>query len=194
MAMVGKNCVAIASDTRFGSRNMTIATDFPKVYRIHEKAFVGLPGLITDNQTFYEKLRFNVNLYQLREERDIKPSVLSNLCSSMLYERRFGPWYVEPVIAGLEGPDNKPFISAMDLIGAGLFAEDFVLSGTCNEAMYGMAETLYRPNMEPEELFETISQCLLAAVDRDALSGWGAVVHILTPDKLITRHLKSRMD
>lgn len=89
MAMVGKNCVAIASDTRFGARNMTIATDFPKMYRIHEKAFVGLPGLITDNQTFYEKLRFNVNLYQLREERDIKPSVLSNLCSSMLYERRY---------------------------------------------------------------------------------------------------------
>jgi 20S proteasome subunit beta 3 len=32
---------------------------------------------------------------------------------------------------------------------------------------------------EPEELFEVLSQCLLAAVDRDALSGWGAVVHIM---------------
>jgi hypothetical protein len=32
---------------------------------------------------------------------------------------------------------------------------------------------------EPEDLFETISQVLLNAVDRDALSGWGAVVHIM---------------
>jgi 20S proteasome subunit beta 3 len=32
---------------------------------------------------------------------------------------------------------------------------------------------------EPDELFETLSQALLAAVDRDALSGWGAVVHIM---------------
>lgn len=32
---------------------------------------------------------------------------------------------------------------------------------------------------EPEDLFETISQALLNAVDRDALSGWGAVVHIM---------------
>jgi len=31
----------------------------------------------------------------------------------------------------------------------------------------------------PEELFEALSQSLLAAVDRDALSGWGAVVHIM---------------
>lgn len=32
---------------------------------------------------------------------------------------------------------------------------------------------------EPEELFEVLSQSLLAAVDRDAISGWGAVVHIM---------------
>ena len=32
---------------------------------------------------------------------------------------------------------------------------------------------------DPEELFEVLSQCLLSAVDRDALSGWGAVVHIM---------------
>jgi hypothetical protein len=31
----------------------------------------------------------------------------------------------------------------------------------------------------PDELFEVMSQCLLSAVDRDALSGWGAVVHIM---------------
>lgn len=32
---------------------------------------------------------------------------------------------------------------------------------------------------EPDDLFETLSQALLNAVDRDALSGWGAVVHIM---------------
>ena len=41
--------------------------------------------------------------------------------------------------------------------------------------LYGtsMRETLYRPGFGPDESFETISQALLAAVDRDALSGWG---------------------
>jgi 20S proteasome alpha/beta subunit len=34
-------------------------------------------------------------------------------------------------------------------------------------------------HQEPEDLFETISQTLLNAVDRDAYSGWGAVVHIM---------------
>ena len=50
------------------------------------------------------------------------------------------------------------------------------------------------PLQEPEELFETISQSLLNAVDRDAISGWGAVVHVITPERVITRTLKGRMD
>jgi hypothetical protein len=32
---------------------------------------------------------------------------------------------------------------------------------------------------EPDDLFEVISQCLLSAVDRDALSGWGGVVTVM---------------
>ncbi len=31
----------------------------------------------------------------------------------------------------------------------------------------------------PEQLFETVSQCLLSGMDRDALSGWGAVVYVM---------------
>lgn len=53
---------------------------------------------------------------------------------------------------------------------------------------------MWKPDMEPEELFETIAQCLLSGVERDALSGWGSVVHLITKDKVITRTIKGRMD
>jgi 20S proteasome subunit beta 3 len=46
----------------------------------------------------------------------------------------------------------------------------------------------------PEELFETISQAFLNAVDRDALSGWGAYVYIIEKDKVTRRLLKGRQD
>ena len=44
---------------------------------------------------------------------------------------------------------------------------------------------------ESEDLFETCSQALLSALDRDCLSGWGATVVIITKDKAITRQLKA---
>ena len=50
------------------------------------------------------------------------------------------------------------------------------------------------PIKAPEDLFETISQALLNAVDRDALSGWGAHVYIIEKDKVTKRLLKGRQD
>jgi len=197
VAMTGKNCVAIASDMRFGVQQQTLADNFPKVYRIHDKLFLGLTGLITDMQTVSQKLEYRHKLYALREERVMKPQTFAAMVKNMLYERRFGPYFIEPIIAGLYDSDtekNVPYITATDLLGAGVDTTDFVVGGTASEELYGVCEAMYKPNMEPEDLFETISQALLAGVDRDCLSGWGAIVHIITPDGVIERQLKSRKD
>jgi len=132
-------------------------------------------------------------LYKLREDREIKPKTFSALLTQILYEKRFGPYFTEPVVCGLDEND-EPFMSAMDLIGAPVFTKDFVVQGTSTPNLYGMCETLFKPEMGPDELFETISQCLLASVDRDALSGWGATVTVITKDGATTRRLKGRMD
>mmetsp|Transcript_42505 Transcript_42505/g.118267 ORF Transcript_42505/g.118267 Transcript_42505/m.118267 type:complete len:208 (+) Transcript_42505:88-711(+) len=196
IGMVGKNCVGIASDTRLGIQGQTVATDFQKVFQLHDKLFVGLAGLGTDVQTMSETLEFRLNLYKMREERDIKPSTCGALVSHMLYERRFAPWFVEPIVVGLEGEEDTPYIYATDLIGAGVEAKEdgFVVSGTCADNMYGMCESLFKPDLEPDDLFETLSQCLVSSFDRDAMSGWGGVVHILTKDGTTTKHLKARQD
>ena len=47
-----------------------------------------------------------------------------------------------------------------------------------------MAETLWTEDLEPEDLFEVISQSLVNAFDRDAGSGWGAVVTIIEPHQV----------
>jgi 20S proteasome subunit beta 3 len=134
-----------------------------------------------------------MKLYSMQEERDMKPETFAHMLSMMLYEKRFGPYFAEPVVAGLDKAGN-PYISAMDLIGAPVLTQDFVVSGSSSENLYGMAESLWRPNLGPEDLFETISQVLLSAVDRDAKAGWGAVVHVITPEGVTTRELKARMD
>ena len=204
VAMTGKNCVAIASDMRYGVQQTTIAENMHKIFPVHEHCYIGLSGLATDMQTVRNKLNFRTKLYELREERKMKPSVFGNMVSTFLYEHRFGPYFVEPVIAGLEDKydektgklvqKNAPYICAMDLLGAPVFTTDFVVAGTASEQLYGCSEAFYKPNLGPDDLFETISQTLLAAVDRDCLAGWGAIVHVITPDKIVTKTLKTRKD
>lgn len=194
VAMKGKDCVAIASDLRFGIQAQTVAMDFQKVFEMGPRLYIGLAGLATDVQTVSQRLKFRLNLYELRESRSIKPKTFMSMVSNLLYERRFGPYFVEPVIAGLDPKTMEPYVASLDLIGCPMETEDFVVSGTCTEQLYGMCESLWEPDMEPDVLFETISQALLNAVDRDAVSGWGAVVHIIEKDKVTTQKLKARMD
>lgn len=59
LAMAGKNCVAIASDTRFGIKNRTISVGtFPKAFKINDTCFVGISGLATDIQTMCVTKRY----------------------------------------------------------------------------------------------------------------------------------------
>jgi 20S proteasome subunit beta 3 len=201
VAMCGKNCVAIASDTRLGVSAQTIATDFQRLFKINDKLFIGMSGLGTDVQTIAKTLEFKMAMYRLKEQREMKPRSFAQMITTMLYEKRFGPYFVEPVIAGLEkvtAEDGtvtwEPYLTATDLIGAGVLTDDFVVAGTCSENLYGTCETLFRPDLSPDDLFETVAQVLLASMDRDALSGWGGVVHIITAEGITTRTLKARQD
>ncbi|XP_058810242.1 proteasome subunit beta type-3 [Phymastichus coffea] len=194
IAMKGKKCVAIASDCRFGVQGQTISCDFQKIYEMGPHLYLGLPGLATDSQTVMERLRFRLNLYELKENRKIHPEIFGSMISNLLYERRFGPYFVEPIVAGLNPDTYEPFICNMDSIGCLSLPKDFVVGGTCMEQLYGMCEALYTPNLEADALFETISQALVNACDRDAISGWGAVVYIIEKDKITLKSIKTRMD
>jgi len=194
VAMKGKECVAIASDRRFGIQTKTISTNFDKIFEIGPHLYIGLAGLATDVQTVSDRLKFRVNMYELRENRLIKPKTFTAMFCNLLYERRFGPYFIEPVVAGLNTDTWEPYISCMDLIGCNTEPDDFVVAGTCADQLFGMCEALYEPNLSPDQLFETISQALLNAADRDAISGWGGVVHIIEKHQVTKRYLKGRMD
>ena len=103
---------------------------------------------------------------------------------------RFGPYFVSPVVCGLDKVSDTewtPVVATYDSIGCKDERGPFQVAGTGGQLLYGVAETFYKPDMGPEELFETISNCLMSALDRDSLSGWGTYVYVLTPDEIIIR-------
>jgi len=146
VAMVGKDCVAIACDLRLGMQALTVSNNFPKIFGYGD-VYLGLTGLATDVSTVSDLFRYKVNMYRLREERNISPQTMANLVSSSLYERRFGPYFVSPVIAGLNQTTGKPFICGFDSIGCIDFAKDFIVSGTASDQLFGTCEGLWEPDL-----------------------------------------------
>ena len=144
--MRGKNCVAIATDLRLGNQALLVSENFDKVFQVAQRTYVGLAGLGTDVQTLREKFRYRLNMYRMKEDRDIQPEPFAHLMRSTLYERRFGPYFIEPVVAGINAK-NEPFIAASDLIGCLNYAKDFVVSGTASDRLFGVAEGLWEPDL-----------------------------------------------
>ncbi|VWU49296.1 proteasome subunit beta type-3, putative [Hepatocystis sp. ex Piliocolobus tephrosceles] len=206
LGMSGEGCVAIACDLRLGSnRFTTISTNFTKIFKMNDHIYVGLSGLATDVQTIYEILRFRINLYEIKNNIKMDIECFTSMLSTILYSNRFSPYFVNPIVVGFKIVYNTdehgnrvktyvPFLTAFDLIGAKSETNNFVVNGVTSEQLFGLCESFYISNQDENGLFETISQCLLSALDRDCLSGWGAEVLVLTPDKVIKKKLKTRMD
>ena len=206
LALAGSRCVVMAQDKRFGVGAQGVAFqegatpeqgsgDAPERVRlINSRTLLGMSGLMTDVLTVHEELAKRTQLYRLREDREMKPSTFDSVVSNFLYSRRFGPYFVEPLIAGLEGPEFKPFISGQDVLGCPVSSSDYVVAGSAEHELYGLCEQLYKPGLGPDELFEVAAQIITQATDRDCLSGYGAIIYILTPEKLVVREVYGRQD
>lgn len=192
LALKGAQSTLIISDNRLGKGNITVSCKFERVKQITPYSLIGYTLFAPDGQIMIKEMIKESRLFEVTNNREIDINELSQCLSYYLYSHRTSPRYVEPIIAGLD-KDKKPFISAMDCLGCAS-EYDFFASGTSEHNLLGMAESLYTPNMDDETLFTIGMQIFLNAVDRDALSGWGATAHLITPERIIKRQVKSRMD
>ena len=88
VGMVGKDCVGIAADRRFGKQMLTLANDFQRVFKLQNNLIMGLSGLGTDIQTFSALMEQKINLYTLKESKPMKPITFCNLVAYSLFEKR----------------------------------------------------------------------------------------------------------
>ena len=89
VGMVGKDCVGIAADRRFGKQMLTLANDFQRVFKMQDNIIMGLSGLGTDVQTFSALMEQQINLYTLKENKPMKPNTFCNLVAYSLFEKRY---------------------------------------------------------------------------------------------------------
>jgi len=148
-----------------------------------------------------------------KHHRIISPPALACLVSHVLYQKR--GYYVEPLVVGLRETTETttttatattatttttttttmtPFLCAMDMIGAQSVSQSFVCSGAASTSLYGIAEALWRPGMNPDELLECCGRVFQSALERDCLSGYGILVYLITKNGIAEYDLASRND
>ncbi|CAM9384936.1 unnamed protein product [Chrysoparadoxa australica] len=153
MAMKGRDCVALVVDKRFGVGEQLVSDRAERVLKVNDRLMASFTGLTTDVQTLMDEVMAIVRAKRLEEGTPITPLQLSHLVSSMLYSRRSSPYFCEPVIAGLDA-EGVPHIFTQDVLGATTTAEDFVVSGSSSQGLYGICEANFQEGLEADELFQ----------------------------------------
>ena len=210
LAMAGKECVAVAVDKRFGSGPQMVNIAPRHVWTPNSNVMVAFVGLEGDVQSLSQELQAQVaskldralgfgisSASSSENNKGISPRAMASVTSHILYQRR--GYYVEPLVVGLSdstttSKGRKPFLCAMDMIGAQSFSKSFVCSGAASKSLYGTAEALWKPNLEPEQLVRVCGKAFQSALERDCLSGYGALVYLISKEGVMEYDLKSRND
>lgn len=116
VAIAGKDYAIIASETRLSTGYQVYTREQPKLFSITNQAVLGSTGCWCDVLTFAKVIQTRVKNYRYEHNRPISTSACAQLTSNMLYYKRFFPYYISNIIAGLDD-EGKGIVYSYDPIG-----------------------------------------------------------------------------
>ncbi|KAJ3518189.1 hypothetical protein NLJ89_g35 [Agrocybe chaxingu] len=115
LAIAGADFSVIAGDTR-QSEGYSIQTRYaPKVFRLTDKAVLAVNGFAADGNMFVKKVRQRLEWYRHAHAKDMPIRAIARLIQTMLYARRFFPFYVYNILGGIE-EDGTGAVYSFDLL------------------------------------------------------------------------------
>ena len=173
--------VILATEKRATMGYMIASKKAKKVYQVADRIGMTTAGGVGDAQQLARILTVECNLYQIRRSRPITVGATATLLSNYLNQNRYFPYYVQLLVGGVD--EKGPGVYSVDAMGGATKEEEIVATGSGSPMAYGVLEDRYRKGMSEDEAIELAVRGLKSAMKRDAGSGEGIHVVVITKDK-----------
>ena len=173
--------VILATEKRATMGYMIASKKAKKVYQVAERIGMTTAGGVGDAQQLARILTVECNLYQIRRSRAITVGAAATLLSNYLNQNRYFPYYVQLLVGGWD--DHGPSVYSVDAMGGATKEEEIVATGSGSPMAYGVLEDRFRANMSEDEAIDIAIRGLKSAMKRDAGSGEGIHIVVITKDK-----------
>jgi proteasome beta subunit len=173
--------VVLATEKRATMGYMIASKKAKKVYQVAERIGMTTAGGVGDAQQLARILTVECNLYQIRRSRAITVGATATLLSNYLNQNRYFPYYVQLLVGGID--ETGPSVYSVDAMGGATREEEIVATGSGSPMAYGVLEDRFKPGMTEDEAIELAVRGLKSAMKRDAGSGEGIHVVVITKDK-----------
>ena len=177
LGMVCKDGVVMGTEHRATMGTLIAHKTTKKLFKIDENLGLTVAGLVGDAQVLARYLSAEVELYKLKRSTSMSVKAASTLMANILSGRRYFPYWVALVIGGMDPEGGHVY--SLDAAG-GAIEDTYVTTGSGSPYVYGVLEDNYKDGLSASEGTDITIRALTAAMKRDAASGDGIDIAIIT--------------
>lgn len=180
------NGVVIGAEKRVLWGYTVVSKTGKKVFPITDNIIVGSAGVSGDYQMLSSFLTAESSLFELENRRPITVNAAAQLLSNILFSRKYMPYLTQTLIGGVD--QKGAHLYSLDLAGS-LIEEKYAAVGTATSLVLGVLEANYHDNLSKDDAMELAIKAIRSATRRDAMSGDGIDLLIVTSDGLESKHI-----
>lgn len=187
VGIVCSDGVILASEKRVSYGNFVLSRVGKKVFKISDHIGAACAGLVSDMQILAREVGVYANLFKLEVGRPISVKAAAKVMSNLLFSSRLLPYITETIIGGVD--EEGPSIYVLDILGSAI-PDKYAAVGSGAEIAIGVLEESYRDGMTVEEGRELAIKAVKSAISRDAMSGDGIDLLIITKNGIKEESIK----
>jgi len=181
-----KDGVVIASEKRVTYGRLVVSKSGKKVFKLTNNIGAACAGLIGDMQILMREIAAYTRLYELDNRRNISVRSAAKMLSSVLFQRRFFPYITQTIVGGVD--EEGPNVYTLDPFGS-VIPDKYAAVGSGAEVAVGVLESSYKDGLSLEECRDLVLRAMRSAIARDATSGNGIDLLLVTNDGIREENL-----
>jgi len=168
--------VVVGADHRATMGHFIANKSVKKLFQISNSIALTTAGLVGHAQSLSRTLAAELKLYELKEGNEMTVKGAATLTANILVGR---PHYVQLLIVGVDSSGSSVY--SIDSAG-GSIPDVYCATGSGSPYMYGVLEDQFREGMDEKSALKVAAKALLASAQRDAASGNGMDLAVITAE------------
>jgi proteasome beta subunit len=161
--------VVLAADTRASAGFFIADRHVMKIQKVDRHLGMTIAGGVADAQNLVDVMRYNANIYRISNREIMPVNSAARLCSNVLFNQRYFPYYVQIILAGYDNKSGGQIYN-IDLFGS-MTSEKYISTGSGSPVAYGYLESEYKEGSSVNEAYKVAIQAVAAAIRRNAGTG-----------------------
>lgn len=179
-ALTCKDGVVLAADSRASAGLFIADRHVMKIQKVDRHLGMTMAGGVADAQNVVDIMRYNANIYRLTNKILMPVKSAARLCSNVLFNQRYFPYYVQVIVAGNDDKEGGQIYN-IDLFGS-MTSEKFISTGSGSPVAYGYLESEFKEGLGVNDAYKVAIRAIAAAIRRNAGTGDGINVVIIDKD------------